>query len=133
MTAARTAPQSLAGAGQALLRWKLGHHAFHLHLAAMNTLLADADRFAESARWSELADALDRLRILYDGATATMRYAADFSPDMYERLIRPSMAPPFTSPGFSGTLNLEHELMLDQLRELRAKLNVLRDQGALPR
>ena len=131
--AAHTTPRSLAGAGQALLRWKLGHHAFHLHLAAMNTLLADADRFLESVRWAELAEALDRLCILYDGATATMRYAADFSPDMYQRLIRPSMAPPFTSPGFSGTLNLEHKLMLGQLRELRAKVNALRARGALPR
>jgi hypothetical protein len=62
-----------------------------------------------------------------------MRYAADFSPDMYERLIRPSMAPPFTSPGFSGTLNLEHEMMLDQLGGLRTKLNALSDGDAMPR
>ena len=33
-------------AGEAVLRWKLGHQLFHLHLAAMNTLLVDARDWA---------------------------------------------------------------------------------------
>ncbi|MEV0155432.1 hypothetical protein AB0H57_17060 [Micromonospora sp. NPDC050686] len=121
-----------AGAGQAVLRWKVGHQLFHLHLAAMNTLLVDARRALESRRWRELTESLDQLRVLYDAATATMRYASDFSPATYETLIRPSMAPPYLSPGFSGVLNLEHEQMLDRFRGLRRQFKQLQRAGELP-
>jgi hypothetical protein len=123
---------SLEGADTAVLRWKLGHHMFHLQLAAMNTLLVAAREWLESVRWPELAETLNRLGVLYDGATATMRYATDFSPGLYERLIRPSMAPPFTSPGFSGTLNFEHQLMIGQLRELRGQFEAIDASSAPP-
>jgi hypothetical protein len=125
--------QTMPGADKAVLRWKLGHQMFALHLATMNTLLADARRALDSARWSELAETFDQLRVVYDAATATMRYAADFSPEQYRQLIRPSMAPPFTSPGFSGTLNLEHEQMTDRLRELRKRFKRLNRAGGAPR
>lgn len=128
---AGTAPGH-AGIDKAVLRWKLGHHMFHLHLTAMNSLLADARAGLESAQWPDLAHTLEQLRVLYDAATATMRYAADFSPDMYERLIRPSMAPPFASPGFSGVLNLEHARMIEQFSELRRQLKEMRRAGQTP-
>lgn len=121
-----------AGAGRAVLRWKVGHQLFHLHLAAMNTLLVDARRALDRRRWLELADSLDQLRILYDAATATMRYASDFSPATYEGLIRPSMAPPHLSPGFSGVLNLEHEQMLERFRGLRRGFKQLQRAGDIP-
>jgi hypothetical protein len=124
--------QAPPGASQAVLRWKLGHQLFHLHLAAMNTLLVDASEELESARWSELTESLEQLRVLYDAATATMRYASDFSQGTYERLIRPSMAPPFLSPGFSGLLNLEHEQMLDRFRGLRRHLKQMQRAGGVP-
>jgi cell fate (sporulation/competence/biofilm development) regulator YlbF (YheA/YmcA/DUF963 family) len=120
------------GAGQAVLRWKLGHQLFHLHLAAMNTLLVDAREALESADWSELTESLDQLRVLYDAATATMHYASDFSQGTYERLIRPSMAPPFLSPGFSGLLNLEHEQMMDRFRGLRRQFKQIQRAGGMP-
>lgn len=120
------------GADKAVIRWKLGHHMFHLHLTAMNSLLAEVRDGLESADWPELAQTLEQLRVLYDAATATMRYASDFSQDMYERLIRPSMAPPFASPGFSGVLNLEHARMIGQFRELRRQLKEMRRTGQTP-
>jgi hypothetical protein len=130
VTVQHPAQESLDGVDTAVLRWKLGHHMFHLQIAAMNTLLVAAREWLESVRWPELAQTLDRLSVLYDGATATMRYAADFSPRLYEQLIRPSMSPPFTSPGFSGTLNFEHGLMLSQLRELRGEFTAVDASGA---
>jgi hypothetical protein len=128
----RSTSQPPPGADTALLRWKLGHQLFHLHLAAMNTLLVDARGSLESARWVELTEALDQLRVLYDAATSTMTYAADFSPEMYEQLIRPSMAPPFMSPGFSGVLNTEHDQMTDRLRGLRRRFKELKRTGRVP-
>jgi hypothetical protein len=74
---------------------KIRHqHMFHLHLTAMNSLLKRAHAHLEESRWAELAPVLEHLRVLYDGATATMHYTADFDPGQYTRLIRPSMAPP---------------------------------------
>ncbi|MEV0899219.1 hypothetical protein [Actinoplanes sp. NPDC049802] len=121
-----------ADTDRAVLRWKLGHQLFHLHLTAMNTLLVDAHAELESGHWPELTACLDHLRVLYDAATATMRYASDFSQGTYERIIRPSMAPPFLSPGFSGTLNLEHEQMLERFRVLRRHLKQMQLAGTAP-
>ncbi|MDL4773930.1 hypothetical protein [Actinomadura xylanilytica] len=132
MTAPDTLGQRPPGADDAVIRWKLGHQAFHLNLAVMNTCLGDARESLEAGHWPELSQTLDRLGVLYDAATATMRYAADFSAELYETLIRPSMAPPFASPGFSGTLNLEHEQMLGQLRELRRRLKEIERAGSAP-
>ncbi|TDD77765.1 hypothetical protein [Actinomadura rubrisoli] len=120
------------GADDAVIRWKLGHQAFHLNLAVMNTGLREARESLEDGRWPELVERLDRLGVLYDAATATMRYAADFSQELYEKLIRPSMAPPFVSPGFSGNLNLEHEQMLGRLRDLRRRLKEIERAGSAP-
>jgi hypothetical protein len=117
---------------EAVLRWKLGHHMFHLHLATMTTLLGEARTALDESRWPALCERLDELRVLYDAATATMHYASDFSRDLYERLIRPSMAPPYVSPGFSGVLNLEHEQMARRLRDLRHRFKELQRQGAVP-
>ncbi|WP_370944285.1 hypothetical protein AB5J62_35045 [Amycolatopsis sp. cg5] len=117
---------------QAVLRWKLGHQLFHLNLAAMNGLLVQAGAALERSRWSELASVFGKLTILYDAATATMRYAADFGADTYERVIRPSMAPPFMTPGFSGTLNIEHERMLSSLTTVRRKFKAADRAGRVP-
>lgn len=103
----------------AITRWKLGHHAFHVYLVAMNTLLEDALKAAKSADWPPLSRSLRELTILLDATTASMKYASDFPSRLYEDLVRPSMMPPFLSPAFSGELNREHELMLDQVKELR--------------
>jgi hypothetical protein len=118
--------------GQAVLRWKLGHQLFHLHLAAMNGLLVQADDALGKARWTELEAAFGKLTVLYDAATSTMRYAADFSQELYERVIRPSMAPPFMTPGFSGLLNIEHEQMLTRLTALRREFKAADRAGRVP-
>ncbi|MFE0028540.1 hypothetical protein [Amycolatopsis sp. NPDC059021] len=118
--------------GQAVLRWKLGHQLFHLHLTAMNGLLVEAGHALERSRWPELETAIDKLTILYDAATSTMRYASDFSQDLYERVIRPSMAPPFMGPGFSGVLNAEHEQMLGRLTTLRRGFKAADRAGRVP-
>ncbi|MFE6613317.1 hypothetical protein [Amycolatopsis sp. NPDC057786] len=129
-------PQASAlfpGYADAVRRWKLGHQVFHLQLIVMNSTLADLHAACGQARWEEADRLLHGLTHLYDAATASMKYAADFPPHAYRELIRPSMGEPFLSPGFSGTLNNDHGLMLAGLRELRARLRDHRDAGRLPR
>jgi hypothetical protein len=103
----------------AALRWKLGHHAFHVLLVTMNTRLDEAFARLEEGDWRRAVRVLDELSRLYDAATSTMTYAADFDRQEYESLVRPSMMPPFASPGFSGVFNRDHEVMLGGVRQLR--------------
>lgn len=112
----------------AIRRWKLGHHAFHLYLLAMNTELPVALQRMERKEWAELGMSLRRLTTLYDAATASMKYAADFDPNEYEALIRPSMSPPFLSPGFSGEQNQDHSTMLHLMTRVQSTMKkLLRD------
>jgi len=104
---------------EAVSRWKLGHHVFHLMLATMNTRLDEATRALVAEEWTTARHALTDLARLYDAASGVMRYAADFPRHEYEVLVRPSMMPPFASPGFSGVNNTEHAVMLAGLRRLR--------------
>jgi hypothetical protein len=103
----------------AVKRWKLGHHTFHVLLVAMNTKLEAVHELLEEERWDAASAAMLDLARLYDAATAAMRYTSDFRRVDYETLLRPSMMPPFASPGFSGVFNREHALMLAGVRRIR--------------
>jgi hypothetical protein len=103
-------------------RWKLGHQAFHVLLVVMNTRLDEAADLIDAEDWDAAVEMLDDLVVLYDGSTACMHYAADFRPEDYEQVIRPSMMPPFASPGFTGLANRDHETMIDGVKRIRAAM-----------
>ncbi|MDT0448285.1 hypothetical protein [Streptomyces hesseae] len=109
----------------ALRRWKLGHQLFHLLLTTMNSALDDILAAVGAARWASVRHGLERLRTLYDAATAAMAYASDFPASVYANDVRPTMEPPFAAPGFSGTLNQEHHVMTERTRALRTALGNL--------
>jgi hypothetical protein len=109
-------------AEDALARWKQGHQAFHVYLVAMNSVIRTARRQAMEGDDEPLGANLMKLSALYDAATATMVYASDFPPALYETTVRPSMSPPELSPGFSGVLNTEHNVMVDELADLGRSL-----------
>ena len=108
----------------AVRRWKLGHHVFHVLLVAMNSSLASAQVDLERQSWDDLAGRLADLTVLYDAATAAMKYAADFDQAAYDSVLRPSMSPPYLSAGFSGTQNRDHARMIAMLRRLQQDLKV---------
>ncbi|SEM94634.1 hypothetical protein [Lihuaxuella thermophila] len=107
---------------QAVLRWKQGHQIFHVLLVVMNTALEVSLDSVRHRDWSCVSSSLQRLTVLFNASTAVMKYSADFPRHLYEDLIRPSMMPPFLSPGFSGQLNTEHHVMLENFRNLRTML-----------
>ncbi|MEV4922889.1 hypothetical protein [Streptomyces roseoverticillatus] len=113
------------GPGDALRRWKLGHQLFHLLLTTMNSTLDDTLAAVGAARWTSVRHGLERLRTLYNAATAAMAYASDFPASAYANDVRPTMEPPFAAPGFSGTLNQEHRVMTERTHALRAALGDL--------
>jgi hypothetical protein len=106
----------------AIVRWKEGHQAFHVYLVVINTTIEQATGAIETGDCGNLCSYLDRLAVLYDAATATMQYTASFPPHVYEQAVRPSMAPPLVVPGFSGTLNTEHRIMVVGLKGLARAL-----------
>lgn len=88
----------------------------------MNTVLELSMEPVKKKDWSFVTPLLERLTILFDASTATMKYSADFPRSLYEDYIRPSMMPPFLSPGFSGQLNTDHKVMLDNFQRFRSML-----------
>jgi hypothetical protein len=102
----------------AMTRWKRGHQSFHLQLTVINTLIEDSLEAVEAGEHPRLVRSLRLLCVLYDAATASMKYASDFPRELYVEFVRPSMMPPFLSPGFSGVLNTEHNRMVEGLKQL---------------
>ena len=131
MTRPAEAPELTPVQQLAVRRWKGGHHAFHVLLVAMNTRLDQASELLDRGGYDAAAPLLDELSGLYRAATALMRYASDFRSADYETLVRPSMMPPFASPGFSGLANQDHAIMLDRMARLRAAVS--RDEDASER
>jgi hypothetical protein len=115
---------------RAIARWKRGHQAFHLLLITMTTVLDEALVVLKRRDWDRLAARFGQLATLYDAATASMRYAADFDPEQYATVVRPSMMPPSMASGFSGTLNREHTAMVAALERLGLALEAVRADTA---
>jgi len=113
----------------AVKRWKLGHHTFHVLLVGMYTRLHEVGDQLEEEEWEAASAAMLDLARLYDAATATMRYTSDFPRIEYERLLRPSMMPPFASPGFSGVFNREHATMMAGVRSVRIAMKDLEESA----
>lgn len=107
----------------AITRWKRGHQSFHIQLTVINTLIAESLEALEASEYPRLVRCLRLLRVLYDAATASMKYAADFPRESYHEFVRPSMMPPLLSPGFSGVLNIEHNRMVEGLKQLSRDLS----------
>lgn len=121
-TAATTSGETLSPELEAVLRWQLGHQVFHLQLVTMNSLIDTAQGHLKAQRYGRFRQSIHRLCRLFEASTATMAYASDFEKHWYDQVIRPSMAPPWVSPGFSGLLNQDHTVMLKQVKALRARL-----------
>jgi hypothetical protein len=107
-----------AGKAAALVRWKEGHQALHVYLVAINTVIYGTANALKDNDQPKISSCLGRLAALYDAATATMQYSADFPRQLYENTVRPSMAPPMLPPGFSGKLNTEHRQMVAAFKQL---------------
>lgn len=112
----------VSGEAAALIRWKEGHQALHVYLVTINTVIYDTSDAVKQNNQPKISSLLGQLVTLYDAATATMQYSADFPPQLYENVVRPSMSPPMLPAGFSGKLNTEHRLMVASFKQLSRTL-----------
>lgn len=103
----------------AFYRWKVGHHFFNLcaifcadALRCVCAAIAEGDEQTGEAQLA-LADSFLR------GTTAAMWYAGDFPVNLYRDSVRPSMAMPGKSSGFSGDQNADYNRMKDAKERLK--------------
>lgn len=128
-----TAPGSSTGARSevpvdAILRWKLGHHGFFVLIQAL--ILAHA-RLAAAINQRHLQPALEAFSLvtqLWWGTAAAFRYTADFNAEDYDRVVRPSMSPPFLKEGFSGLFSPDHAHLLRAVKSLRPSFRALPEE-----
>jgi hypothetical protein len=100
-------------------RWRTGHHVFFVVIQVLIVALTCLEEALGAGDLARAAAALDLATTVMHGSGAALRFAGDFAPDEYERVIRPSMSPPHVSEGFSGILSLDHKYMIATLRRLQ--------------
>jgi hypothetical protein len=115
----------MAAPVDAMVRWKLGHHAFFV---LIQMLIVAHARLAAALNQGHLGVAHEAFSLstrLWWGTAATFRYTADFDADDYENIVRPSMSPPFLKEGFSGLFSPDHSHLLRIVKSIRPSLQAL--------
>ncbi|MFF0215959.1 hypothetical protein [Streptomyces vinaceus] len=103
----------------AQLRWRSGHRLIFTHLQAI-TVTCGCAVHARTA--VEQSAHLEDTVLFCTTAALAMRHAADFSPELYVRSIRPSMTPPHVGAGFSGLQTRDHHYLVQSLDGLGTRL-----------
>jgi hypothetical protein len=122
----RVAVAMKARAPDPLRRWLRGHHVF---AAITQGLIRTLHGFEHSGvpQDRDTTEAhLGRITRLYHASAAAFRFTADFHPEVYTEVIRPSMSEPHVPPGFSGSMSLDHGELVAFLSRLRQPLAAAR-------
>lgn len=112
-------------------RWLRGHHIFLVItqglVVALEDLVATHAQSASSAPPPALIAAMGSFAALIDMSADAICLTGDFAPDIYDRVIRVAMAPPYMPEGFSGVFSSDHRHLVRRLREERPMFEALRD------
>ena len=115
----RTVPPATLSETMIARRWMRGHQLFLVITQAMIASLNHLEDIVGQGRDdSETAGAIEQLVVLLRAAAGSMRLTGDFPPDVYDTIIRPSMAPPELPDGFSGIFSSDHRFLVSRLREV---------------
>ncbi|WP_069887205.1 hypothetical protein [Streptomyces luteocolor] len=115
--AAKAGPWRPAAPGEAAnQRWLVGHQRFFVMLQLLTVALRGLDR-AEATPEQE-REAVRSFSWLCRSAAVSMRYAADFPPDLYPE-VRETMKPPAVNAGFSGLQTRDHLELVTWMRRFR--------------
>ena len=124
-TPPEAAPPAQAAVVDAMTRWVTGHHLF---FALVQSLIVVHEWLERALRENGLHDAREALVVateLWWACAAAFRFAGDFPAQAYTDTVRPSMAPPFVSEGFSGSLFSDHVYLLRRLKRMKPALQAL--------
>lgn len=99
-----------------LTRWLRGHHVFLIFIQSLITSLNCFVSAYKSRERNLSAFILDLTTVLFDGCSAALHFAGDFSAAEYKADVRPTMMPPQALPGMSGVLAQDHEYLVRMLK-----------------
>ncbi|GGU99605.1 hypothetical protein GCM10010211_78700 [Streptomyces albospinus] len=95
-------------------RWIHGHRLFFTLTQSAIVGLQDA---LAAPRARSCGPGVQATRVFLRASAAAMRLTASFSRSAYERIVRPSMAPPqHSAEGFSGLWSADHRVLITRLR-----------------
>ncbi|MFF0746874.1 hypothetical protein ACFYVL_41470 [Streptomyces sp. NPDC004111] len=97
-------------------RWLVGHQRFFVMLQLLTVALRGLDR--EGATAAQEQEAVRSFAWLCRSAAVSMRYAADFPPEMYPQ-VRRTMTPPAVNAGFSGLQTRDHLELVTWMRRFK--------------
>ncbi|WP_329041234.1 hypothetical protein OHT61_24675 [Streptomyces sp. NBC_00178] len=97
-------------------RWLVGHQRFFVMLQLLTLALRGLD--TEGATPEQEQEAVRSFGRLCRSAAVSMRYAADFPPELYEE-VRETMSPPAVNAGFSGLQTRDHHELVASMRRLK--------------
>ncbi|MFD7913159.1 hypothetical protein ACFV30_20970 [Streptomyces sp. NPDC059752] len=97
-------------------RWLVGHQRFFVMLQLLTVALRRLDRPDATAAQEEAA--VRSFGWLCRSTAVSMRYAADFPPELYAQ-VRETMAPPAVNAGFSGLQTRDHQELVNWMRRLK--------------
>jgi hypothetical protein len=110
---------------EALNRWENGHHVFIVLIQSLVVVHLRLGRSLERKDWRAASDALADAALLWRACCAAFHFTGDFTPEAFETIVRPSMAPPHENDGFSGTWSADHAQLLKVLRGIRPLFQTL--------
>jgi hypothetical protein len=108
-------------------RWRVGHHVFFVLTQCLIVVLQS---FQSALAEDDVPGARRNLRLaarLLHASAAAFVFTAEFSANQYNGGVRPSMEPPFVSPGFSGLLSPDHQYLVRLFARIRPALRDLPD------
>src|SRR5215212_6884343 len=118
-------PHTPAPAGGSGIQWEIGHRLFFTLTQCITVALSCfASEYAADSGGRPVP-ALGLATTLMRAAAMSMRFASDFPAADYEADVRLSMRPPHVSPGFSGVMGRDHQVLISLLRGLRPMFGTL--------
>jgi hypothetical protein len=93
-------------------RWLIGHQLF---FSLIQGAIVGMNCFASAITAGQTAEADEGFRFaaaFMRSSAAAMKLTSDFSPEDYERIVRPAMAPPRVRAGFSGLQTRDHAYLV---------------------
>jgi len=106
-------------------RWILGHHVFMGLIQGLIVCSLSLRTAVLSEDWAASLAALEIATSLMAGSAMALKFTADFRPEYYESIVRPTMMPPQSPPGLSGLLSQDHAFMVKTLGSLQPLLQNL--------
>lgn len=109
-------------------RWMYAHHLFFVLIQGLIIAHRDLLKALKTSNLSEAVAAFNLATNLFWGSTGAFRFGTDYSPEEYEKVVRPTMGPPDFSPGFSDLQSVDHTALLSLIAKLNPYFKNLPDE-----